>query len=273
VNTVAQTPSRPLRAPGSRRILFPKEHGAYGQLLFPMVTALLLGSQLPLPGLGLALAFFLVFLLHEPLLVLLGHRGGRAREQFQQLARRQSLVLAVATVTVLACVAPWLSAKALGSILLPGAAAAGISVFVLLGKERTTAGELTAAAGLSACCVPIAVADGVRVASASVCWVIWAVVLMAATLAVRGVIARAKYGEEKLALWAVGLGAAGAALVAGMLPILALPRILLWAVAPAVALPLVLLVLKPSPKYLRAIGWSAMAVDFAIVGVLVAALR
>jgi hypothetical protein len=238
-----------------------------------MVTALLLGSQYSLPGLGLALAFFLVFLLHEPVLVLLGHRGGRAREQFQRLARRQCLVLTVATAAVLAGVAPWLSGKALGSIMLPAAAAAGISVFVLLGKERTTAGELTAAAGLSACCVPIAVADGVRLAAAGICWVIWAAVLMAATLAVRGVIARAKYGEGKLAIWAVGLGAAGAALMAGMMPMFALPRILLWAVAPAVALPLVLLVVKPSPKYLRTIGWSAMAVDFAIVGVLAAALR
>lgn len=238
-----------------------------------MLTALLLGSQLPLPGLGLALAFFLFFLLHEPLLVLLGHRGGRARDQFQSLARRQCLVLAGATAAVLGWLAPRLNGEALWSILLPGAAAAGISVFVLLGKERTTAGELTAAAGLSACCVPIAVADGTRLAVAGICWVIWAAVLMAATLAVRGVIARAKYGEEKLANWAVVLGAAGAALATGMLPILALPRILLWAAAPAVALPLVLLLLKPSPRYLRTIGWSAMTVDFAIVGVLVAALR
>lgn len=270
MNTTAQTATG-LRTPLTRRILFPKEHGAYGQLLFPVFTALLFGPHLQ--GAGLALAFALAFLLHEPVLVLLGHRGPRAREQFQHRARRQGLLLVGAIAVVLGLLMPRLTVTARWSILLPAAAAVSISIFILLGKERTTPGELTAAAGLSACSFPVAVADGSSLAAACICWVIWAAVLMAATLAVRGVIARGKYGEEKLAKMAVVLGAAGTALVAGLLPILALPWSLLWAAAPAVLLPLVLQELKPSPKYLRTIGWSAMSVDFAIVGILVAALR
>ena len=255
----------------SRRILFPQEHGAYGQFLFPLLTALLLGARLP--GAGLALAFSLAFLLHEPVLVLMGHRGPRARDQFEKLARRQCLLLGGATILILAVLAPQLNVAARWSILLPAAAAASISVFIFLGKERTSAGELTAAAGLSACCVPVAVANGSGLAAAVICWTIWAAVLMSATLAVRGIIARAKYGEARLARRAVLLGAAGTACAAVLLHLLALPFLLLWAAAPAVLLPLILHLLQPSPRYLRTIGWSAMSVDFAIAGLLIAALR
>ncbi|MDE3154816.1 MAG: YwiC-like family protein, partial [Acidobacteriota bacterium] len=60
--------------------MLPREHGAYGQLLFPLVTALALGR----PGaaaLALAAAAIAAFLAHEPLLVLLGQRGTRAARE------------------------------------------------------------------------------------------------------------------------------------------------------------------------------------------------
>ncbi len=54
----------------------PKEHGAYGQLAFPLVTALAVsGTSVP-AGL-IALAVVACFLAHEPLLVLLGMVSSR----------------------------------------------------------------------------------------------------------------------------------------------------------------------------------------------------
>src|SRR5262245_4761900 len=61
----------------TQRALVPHEHGAYGQLLFPMITALAIGR----PGTAAfawAAAAALVFLAHEPVMVLLGQRGPKA---------------------------------------------------------------------------------------------------------------------------------------------------------------------------------------------------
>src|SRR3954452_18893302 len=66
--------------------MFPKEHGAYGQLLFPIVTALAAGRPGTVASL-LSIAALCAFLAHEPLLVLLGQRGPRAaRDQRMRAA-------------------------------------------------------------------------------------------------------------------------------------------------------------------------------------------
>src|SRR5688572_9798586 len=67
--------------------MLPREHGAYGQLLFPLTTALAIGR----PGraaFAWAAASALAFLAHEPLVVLAGLRGSRASRDDRQRARR-----------------------------------------------------------------------------------------------------------------------------------------------------------------------------------------
>src|SRR5204862_336839 len=96
----------PCRSPWtqkSRKRVFPKEHGAYGQLLFPLATVLVVGRRTP-AALTLAAAAVLAFLAHEPLLVLLGHRGPRAARD----DRSRALV--------------WLASTALGAAILGAAA-------------------------------------------------------------------------------------------------------------------------------------------------------
>jgi hypothetical protein len=66
------------------RWLLPREHGAYAEVLFPLGTASCLGRP-SVSSLALSVAVVAAFLAHEPLLVLLGARGGasnalRARE-------------------------------------------------------------------------------------------------------------------------------------------------------------------------------------------------
>jgi hypothetical protein len=60
--------------------MLPKEHGAYGQLLFPMATAFAVAGVSPESGVAAA-AMTAVFLAHEPLLVWLGRRGSRAKRE------------------------------------------------------------------------------------------------------------------------------------------------------------------------------------------------
>src|SRR5512140_1483244 len=62
------------------RWLIPREHGAYGQLGFPLLAALGCGRP-GVAALCLVLAFVAAFIAHEPVLILLGDRGTRARRE------------------------------------------------------------------------------------------------------------------------------------------------------------------------------------------------
>src|SRR5512146_2750682 len=66
-------------------LLLPREHGAYGQFLFPIATALVLGNR-GLSAVALTVATSAVFVAHEAVLVLLGQRGGRAARQHWRAA-------------------------------------------------------------------------------------------------------------------------------------------------------------------------------------------
>src|SRR5512137_832178 len=82
--------------PAETRSLLPHEHGAYGQIAMPLLCAWMLGR----PGaasLLLGAGAFAGFLSYEPLLVAVGRRGRRAREEHGPRARRLAAgILAVA---------------------------------------------------------------------------------------------------------------------------------------------------------------------------------
>src|SRR6188474_1875399 len=76
--------------PPSRRdrtTMLPREHGAYGQLLFPLGAALAIAGVHP-SGMLTATAAVAAFVAHEPLVLLLGGRGARARRE----QRRQAIM-------------------------------------------------------------------------------------------------------------------------------------------------------------------------------------
>ncbi len=56
--------------------LLPKEHGAYGQMAFPLATAFAVAGM-NAPALLIGVAVLAGSLAHEPVLVLLGMRGTR----------------------------------------------------------------------------------------------------------------------------------------------------------------------------------------------------
>ena len=67
--------------------MIPHEHGAWGQLAMPLLTALAIGRPSASAFL-LALGVVLAFVAHEPLLVLLGQRGRRVAEEEGPRAQR-----------------------------------------------------------------------------------------------------------------------------------------------------------------------------------------
>jgi hypothetical protein len=82
-----------------QRTLVPREHGAYGQLAMPLLTALAIGRP-GISALALTAAVVLAFVAHEPLLVAVGQRGPRALELDGARARRRLVWLGA---LVLAC--------------------------------------------------------------------------------------------------------------------------------------------------------------------------
>ena len=252
-------------------MLLPREHGAYGQLLFPLVAALLIGR----PAAGaylLAAAASAAFLAHESLLVVLGQRGSRAaREQGRDARGTLALlggfcgVTAVVSLTVLSRTALW-------SLSLPLVLAMLVALALFMHRERSTAGELLVAAALASLSVPIALAGGVTRVAAFTLFLVFAAVFVTATIAVRQVIGRVTRA-----------GGPPTWIAAALPPGVVVTFIVLarsgWlaAVAPYASLPVSVVALglvawAPSPRYVRAIGWTLVGATTLTAGLLVAAL-
>ncbi len=253
--------------------LLPREHGAYAQISFPLLTALALGR----PGLAsilLVAAAVAVFLLHEPVLILVGGRGGRARRELASLARqRTALLLTLALPAGLGGL--WLAPAARLPALIPLGIAALLVPLIFSRKERTTAGELLVALTLSTTMIPVALAAEVNLRPAVLAAGVWFVVFALGTITVRAIIARAKKGVEPSwwARWAPWLSAA---VIAGAF-FLALqgstPAGAALAVVPSAAVALVFALLGVHPRNLRRMGWSLVASNVAVLVVLIIAFR
>ncbi|QRN98218.1 YwiC-like family protein [Archangium violaceum] len=246
------TPPRPLL-----QGLLPREHGAYFQLGLPLATALLV-SGAPAAALWLSGAAIACLLAHEPLLLLLGHRGARRGER--DGGRARSWGIAVGLIGALCLV--------LGTLSLPAAARPFLALPLILGgevlllawnhQERTLAGEVLAALALAAWAVPIAMAGDLPASTAMTLWGTYGLAFGLATLAVRTVIAshRPRAHRERLRcsgaalVTAFLLAAVAWALRSGLHPLC------VAALLPVGLVALGLCVALPSPRRLKSIGWT-----------------
>ncbi len=249
---MSHVPSEGRPAGRPSRGLWPREHGAYGQLGMPLLTALLLGIP-SIASLGLVVATVAGFLLHEPVLLLLGARGSRAKRELGPRAKRRVMWLAGAALVAgsislalsdhpvwLACLVP------LGSLVV-------LSPFVLLGREKTTLGELVAALALSTAGLPVAVSAGVSWSRAALVFSVWWVALAASTVSVRAVISRGRGQPVGWGSWVI-------------YPLMVLSTVWItrhsWiglGAAPMVSVSAYLLLRPPHPRRLRTVGWTLMA--------------
>ncbi|MFO0651503.1 MAG: YwiC-like family protein [Polyangiales bacterium] len=232
--------------------MVPREHGAWGQLLTPLVTGLAMGHG-TLDAAGFSLAAVLAFVAHEPLLVALGHRGGRAQTRFGALAWKRTVIRGGAAlgVGVASCLhapndARLATLVALAMVVLS-------APFVLTRRERTTAGETVLASTLASAAVPVAIAGGVSWHGALMAWGLWSLHGLLATLSVRGMIFR----QRKTAT--MHLSVAGA--VAGALALVAAAKLatqnpwLVLAMAPCGVLAVAFALRPVAPAHLRRVGW------------------
>lgn len=239
----------------------PREHGAYGQLAVPAVAAI--AAWPTWGGLALALAATTTFLAHEPVLILLGQRGGRVRAELGAAARRRLIALGLVTAGA-GLAALIASPVAVLFSLIPLTAAAALGWFVLRHEEKTLAGELLAGAAISGVCFPVAIAAGVDPSSAGEAWTAWALGFAAATGAVRLVVSAFKKSPERAAaatmliatLVATAMWFFGASVMAAIAPLM----VAAWALA----------LVRPHPKQLRRVGWALVAATVASGGLVVA---
>lgn len=228
------------------RSLWPREHGAYVQLLVPLATALAIGVPTT-PSLVLAAAAIAAFLANEPLLVILGHRGRRLQEEAGARARPR-LVMFASTGVVTAVIGLALARPAT----LHAAAIAAIPCTVVLvlawrREQHTLLGELVAAIAVPGMALPVAVANGSTLGPALAVWAAWSIGFASTVIAVHRVIARHKARATAVdAIALAGLVATAALLVLAPFPITI-------AVA-LVATSALLIAWPPKATNLRAIG-------------------
>ncbi len=269
------TPASPSAGWFRARIPLPKEHGAYGQLLFPIATALVIGDHSGAPF-AIAAACAAAFVGHEAVLTLLGQRGGRVARE-----RQRDAIFSLACCAALATsLGAWAIVQMAPEVrfwaALPIALAMALAPFIWFRREHSTIGEIVAAVALSSCGVPTARAGGVDVARALTCWLVFAVSFTVATLAVRSTIARIKnpplagsvFSRIDVPVWLAPATIALSLVSAwrGWIPPAA-PLALL----PACGLALGLSLFPPHPRHLRMIGWSLVTATGVAAIVLVVA--
>lgn len=257
---------------GALRKLLPREHGSYAMLSVPLIAALA-GGRPTLGSVALVLLAFTAFLAHEPVVVLLGHRGARVQASLRPDA-----------MGVLSLLGPFGSAMAmlaLGegpgaarmSLLAPIVLGAGLAILIALERERTAAGEVLASIALSSWALPVSCASAVEPRLALGLWAMFAAGFGMVTLAVRAIIHAHKPKHRAAERWGV---IAGAALLACGAPFvaraLAFPILLGLGTTVLAVCAVIQATVNPHPRNLGRLGWivvsaSLGAVVLGVVGV------
>ncbi|MCC7418540.1 MAG: YwiC-like family protein [Acidobacteria bacterium] len=244
--------------------LFPKEHGAYGQISFPLIAAFAVAGA-SMGGVLVAAATIAGFLAHEPALAMLGFRGARAK---RDIGRGEAAWLAgwllagvVAGLGALLAIEP----QARWSLLVPLVPAALLAAAAARGAEKSWYGETAASLAFSGVAVPIAMAAGLPLPSAAALAIPFALLFVASTLAVRVVILRVRRGGDSSVAStrsaALAVAMAGSAALALATALGAVPASVMAAAAPGLLMAIAIAVRPPAPSHLRTLGWTLIAMS------------
>lgn len=170
-----------------RSVAMPAEHGGWGFLTEPLLLGLLVAPSLA--GGGIAFAAVALFLLHQPLKIVLkdlrrGRIYGRTR-----LAGRFVLIYAAVAVTALAATAYTAQSAAHNAFWIPLLLALPVGALQfaaeLRGDSRTLAAEITGALSLAAAAPAIILAAGLPASTAAAAWGLLALRAVCSILYVR----------------------------------------------------------------------------------------
>jgi hypothetical protein len=263
----------------AQRKMVPREHGAYAELLFPIVSVFLGGSPTTSTWL-LAIGAIACFLANEPLLVLVGQRGTRMKREESDRAKRALLIFLLiglgAGIAGLLLATPAVQ-YAVGMPLLLGV---GLIMLAIQGLERSMIGEALAASTLSSIAIPLGLSAGLGLTPTLAVALIWLLTSLLGTAVVRLTLARTKaktdqelarvrFNRALLVLVCLAVVVVGVAAPYGS-------RVGLWVLAAAVPVAVVVLtmaILQPTARRLRLMGWSLVAANLCSLIAVVTTLK
>jgi hypothetical protein len=255
--------------------MLPREHGAYGQLGFPLATALVVAGGSP-AGLLIATAAIAAFLAHEPSEILLGHRGPRSLRDQGPRARVALGVCALAALAAGLGAVAALEPSAYWSLAVPLVPALLLSACTLTGREKTWYGEVTAAVAFSSVAVPIVVAGSGSMHQALTIAIPFALFSVLSTLAVRVVILRVRGGGDPVATdrtrrAVFTLSGLGVAALGALAAVSALPWTIPAAALPGVLAATIVAAFPPPPAKLKRLGWTLMGASLLTAAIVIGA--
>jgi hypothetical protein len=257
--------------------MLPREHGVYGQVALPLLTALLVAG-VSAASVTWTAAVVAVFAAHEPMLILLGRRGARLRRA-QRLHAALAFAVAGVSAFSLALLAVALADPAIRwSFLVPCVPALIVAGALATGTEKDWLGEVSVALTFSLAAIPAVMTAGATPRTAWGLGLGFAVIFVAETLAVRSVVLRVRAGGNRRAasLTAGAVMFLSLAATVGLAVAVSrqlLPTMLLGAVSPPLLVAMVIAARAPRATRLRAIGWSLVAVTTFAAALMVAALK
>jgi len=171
--------------------LWPREHGAYAQLGFPLVTGLFLAPP-SAASMALGAAAVLLFIANEPFAILLGVRGKRVQEQLGSLARKRAVVVLSGGGVLggVGLVSGWPALWP--EVLVPFLAGLTLVPLALAGRQKSLQGELLVLTAFSTLVLPLGAASGANPIRALLAAGVWWISFFLGTLEVHAIKARVK---------------------------------------------------------------------------------
>lgn len=232
--------------------LLPREHGAYMELSFPMLTVLWVG-ELTAPAIALSFAVWCGFLAHEPAAVLLGMRGPRRKREDRHPARTRLVILLLLGAAAASVGCALASTAAAVSFAVLGVAGGAALTLTKARKERTFGGQFYLASLLALVAVPIGLAAELPASTAGAVAGLWVLIHLLGTLAARGIALQRRVGpgpvRRAAALAVLALGVAAGVAEAGHGP-----WVFPWAIAPPAVVTVLVALRPPGPERMRAVG-------------------
>ncbi len=263
----------------AQRKMVPREHGAYAELLFPIVCILLGGAPTTSTWL-LAIAAIGAFLANEPLLVLFGQRGTRMQREESDRAKRVLLIFSFvalgAGIAGLSLASPQVKYATIVPLLL----GVTLAMLAVQGLERSMFGEGLAAVTLSSVAIPLGLSAGLgRTVTLSVA-LLWLTTSLLGTAAVRLTVARTKASTEK-DLGRVAFKRVVLILVSSVTIFVGIVGLsgsrdglsILAAAMPVALVVLAVAVFRPTARRLRLMGWSLVAANLCSLIAVVTTLK
>jgi hypothetical protein len=253
------------------KALLPREHGAYAQLGFPLLTGLILARGAPgaVAFTGAAIAAFLA---HEPMAIIMGVRGVRLRDALVGSARRRLWLLGGLGVLALMAAIFLAPGRAWRAALVPAVPGLVLVPLFLTNRVKTVAGEFVAATAFSAALLPVALSGRATGPDAWVAAAVWLGAVLPAIVSVHAV--KAAHKRRPRGHWLM-VAAPAVALLAGLVALgaaqwLPHPASRALAVLPPVLAVLLISILRPHPRHLKRIGWTMVGANVATLVLLLA---